>query len=271
MKQLLLLFALCGYLLAHGYDFKVNGIAYKVNDDGVSVTVVNDSSYTQLSGQLRLYDKVFYQGKEYAVTVIGRWAFFGCASITSVVLPNTIVRIDACAFERCKGLTNVVWPNSIKHIGQYAFDDCTSLEGDLVIPNSVLEIADVAFYGCSSITRLFLGENLRVMSSHAFTHCESLKEIHVNRFRPPYLESDDSRGFNCHEYLYEETIYDDCTLYVPKGSAEFYMVSGSWGLFTHIVEEDSEGNVLIQPDVDRNGVVDVDDLNHVINVMLRKE
>ena len=51
-----------------------------------------------------------------------------CISLTSVNLPNTLIRIRAYAFKGCKRLTNIQLPKSDLTFGDNAFEDCSSLQ-----------------------------------------------------------------------------------------------------------------------------------------------
>ena len=58
---------------------------------------------------------------------IGRYAFFGCNSLTDVTFGNNITSIGGYAFYNCKSLTDVTFGDNITSIGGYAFRGCTSL------------------------------------------------------------------------------------------------------------------------------------------------
>ncbi|MCQ2387293.1 MAG: leucine-rich repeat protein, partial [Clostridia bacterium] len=84
-------------------------------------------------------------------------AFYGCKTLTSVTIPNSVTSIGSSAFYDCKSITSIVIPNSVTSIGERAFEYCSSLTS-VTIPDSVTSIGDYAFYGCSLLTKVnYLG------------------------------------------------------------------------------------------------------------------
>ena len=55
------------------------------------------------------------------------YAFYGCTSLTSVAISNSVTKIDFEAFRGCAGLTSVTIPNSVTTIGNVAFLGCSRL------------------------------------------------------------------------------------------------------------------------------------------------
>ena len=121
-----------------------------------------------------------------SVTSIGKWAFYGCTSLTSITIPDSVTSIGDWAFWDCTRLTSITIPDGVPSIEANAFYNCTSLtsiavsEGNMayssgdgvlfnkaktilivcpggksgayVIPESVTSIGDYAFRYCTSLT-----------------------------------------------------------------------------------------------------------------------
>ena len=105
------------------------------------------------------------------VTSIGRGAFGGCSSLTSVEIPDSVTSIGDNAFFCCTSLTSVEIPDSVTSIGDYAFLWCSSLTS-IVIPDSVTSIGGGAFVWCESLTSaLFMGEPPTEFGYNVFQHC----------------------------------------------------------------------------------------------------
>ena len=106
-----------------------------------------------------------------SVTVTGgnilRGAFYNCAGLTSITLPESVNNIGNYAFYGCSGLASFALPEGVTGLGRYAFYGCSSLPS-IVIPDSVTSIGTDVFAGCSgleSITIPFVGDSRKDASS----------------------------------------------------------------------------------------------------------
>ncbi len=85
-----------------------------------------------------------------SIESIGKYAFWGCQSLETVVLNNNIGAIPGYAFSNCRSLKTIEIPYAVSSIGAKAFEDCISLtEADL--PMSLQYIHDTAFDGCINL------------------------------------------------------------------------------------------------------------------------
>ncbi len=102
MKTKLSLFfiALLSAFTASAQDFALDGIYYTIISDIENRVAVssNDNNY---SGNITIPETVTYNDRTYTVTTIGRYAFYGCTSLASVNIPNSVNTIDDNAFSNC--------------------------------------------------------------------------------------------------------------------------------------------------------------------------
>ena len=131
--------------------------------------------------------------------IIAGGSFFGCTSLTSVTIPNSVTNIGNNAFQFCTSLTSVTIPNSVTSIGESAFYNCTSLT-NIAIPNSVTIIDDSAFENCTSLTSVIIGNSVTIPNSvtsigySAFYKCISLTSVTIGN---SVARIDDSAFSNC--------------------------------------------------------------------------
>ena len=138
------------------YTYQGKTLYYDITS-GSTIKVTYYSSISDfnnyVNGDVVIPSSVEYNGTTYSVTSIGKYAFSGCGSLTSVTIPNSVTSIGYEAFYGCSGLTSITIPNSVTSIGQSAFSDCSSLTS-VTIPNSVTSIGKMAFVGCSGLTSI---------------------------------------------------------------------------------------------------------------------
>ena len=185
IKQLLItIVALLCSLTVSAHNFEVGGIYYNITsstDLTVSVTYRGSSSteYSEeYSGAVTIPATVTYYGKTYRVTSIGNDAFFGCISLTSITIPESVMSIGDYAFRGCISLTSITIPESVTSIGDCAFYDCSSITS-ITLPEGVTQIGSYVFYGCASLTSIVVAEGNAVYDSR--NHCNGIIKTDINQ------------------------------------------------------------------------------------------
>lgn len=104
--------------------------------------------------------------------------FQGNDSITEVVIPEGVDRLQFYTFQNCRNLRKAVLPNSITMIGSSAFKGCERL-GEIVLPERLEKIKENAFQDCISLKRIRIPESVTSVGTEAFQNCKSLKQIEI--------------------------------------------------------------------------------------------
>lgn len=164
------------------------------------------------------------------IEFIGELAFHLCLSLESITLPPKIKSLHRGTFFNCPKLKSIKFPSSLEYIGQSAFTYCESLE-TIEIPNSVTKIDTYAFGRCENIQKVTFckGNNSLEIIYDAFNECKKIVEIYCENPMPPRMDSYSS---------FEQTVYKNCKVYIPKGSHESYYTSKGWRYFENLIEMD---------------------------------
>lgn len=118
-------------------------------------------------GNVAIPESVNYQGHTYNVTSIGKYAFFGCIGLISVVIPDGVTYIGQYAFSGCSDLKSIIIPNSVKLLDAYAFLDCKNLTS-IFIPNSVTTLEDGVFQRCEKLSSINIPNSVTTIGISAF-------------------------------------------------------------------------------------------------------
>lgn len=144
----------------------------------------------------------------------------------------TVVAINAHAFDYCQDLTSVVIPNSIRRIEGWAFAECTGLTGEIIIPEQCTFIGGMACYDCPNISSLTIGAAVDTIQWGAFKNCTGLLSIHCNTYAPPYGEHIHSYYFEDHELF--ENVPTNIPVYVSCLTMDQFQLSQDWSMFSNM-------------------------------------
>lgn len=204
------------------------------------------------------------------VVTINNSAFSSCYQLTTIDGCENVQEIGNSAFSYCSQLKVFPFGDKIKSIDAYAFHYCISLPNQLAMPASLNSLGWGQVFSYSSIRNFdlsqctltnYIGDNsfgectslilpekgdyslscnalrnaqlteLRLPTAVNYLSCDNvlptlLEHLYVSRTEPINVESNALRNLD----------FDNCTLYVPIGSAKKYEEANGWMNFTNIKE-----------------------------------
>ena len=124
-------------------------------------------------------------------TEIKEGAFYGCDSLTTIIIPDSVKTIGRGAFNGCSSLTNIVIPDSVKSIAWEVFKSCGALT-NITIGAGVESIGYDAFAGCNSLTTIIIPQSVKSIDASAFDGCKSLASIIAEKNSQYFKTIDDN-------------------------------------------------------------------------------
>ena len=225
-------------------------------------------------------------------------AFDGCINLENVYDCDDVYQIDSCAFRNCKSLKLIdlpaietLWENTFRNctslqvvnvgkeaiqIPYYSFINCPSLreinvaEGNpnfVTINGSLYSDGQLRIALPKSMKRFYIAENAVTAADWAFEGCDQLKFLYLpsslHRFYGPLSNSvktivSDGGYYGVYWFA---TDFDrgECSLYVPASSWKNYVNRSPWDAFKEIIP---------MRDANGNGVIDIDDITTIIEILL---
>ncbi len=232
------------------YDFKVNGLYYKViSFENLTCACVDESNThnsaqkSKYSGDIVIPSSVTFGERNFSVIevsenafwcsdinsvriggnikTIRRSAFASCKNLTTVYLEDGVEIIEANAFVGCEKLKNLRLSNSIREIGYCAFKNSSDLSGNITIPSTCKVIGEEVFpvgkYGGGGMFSITLsdGTSTLEMYKYAFGRWGG-ESIYIGR----------DLSSNYHYvgiYEFDDVIFGDNVTFMP----DCYRTSGS--------------------------------------------
>lgn len=170
-------------------------------------------------GLMRSYEGALYNTK---LTTLTRLPF----AATALKLAPTCNEIGSQAMEYCDKIKEMVIPEQITKLQAMCFKDMTGLE-TITISEGLKEIPIMALYECSALKTITFPASLESVGNSNFFYDKKLEKIIFKCTTPPATSNP---GF-------ENVVYGQCTLVVPKGCVAAYRAANNWKNFTNIVED----------------------------------
>ena len=165
------------------------------------VVVEEEQQWPYNSSNLELIDNSAFFGCESLKTVklnetlryIGSKAFCCCTSLEEIDLPYTVTKIGDSCFSSCSNLRKIIIPKGVHGIEKNTFKGCRRLK-EVTLQEGLTYIETGAFFDCKELNTLHLPSTIKRIGESAFSGCVSLKTINL----PKGLESIGDFAFeNC--------------------------------------------------------------------------
>ena len=120
------------------------------------------------------------------VKKINCYAFANLTALEEIVLPSTMESIEYGAFYGCTALKKITFSgeNNLIIVSQNAFENC-DLRGTLDL-SSVCVISDYAFAGNQKLDKVILPESILSVGQYAFAGCKKLSSVEVKASKVKY-------------------------------------------------------------------------------------
>ena len=107
---------------------------------------------------------------------INKYCFKNCENLKEIVIPDSVTILNNYCFKNCENLSNIKLNSKLKIIGTECFGNCKKLK-EIVIPNSVIKLGSTCFSNCTSLCNIKLNSKLNTLGIECFENCGNLKEI----------------------------------------------------------------------------------------------
>ena len=162
------------------------GLRYSLNAEEKTAAVL--AQFVDMAGSITVPASVNFNNEEYAVTAVNAGAFLNMEGLTSVTLPEGLLKIGVNAFAGTS-LTQVTIPSTVTEVGarafegthltsaviasgatygEYVFANISSL-ATLTIEDGAEEIPAYAFYSAEALNAVTLPSSMKVIGDRAFS------------------------------------------------------------------------------------------------------
>ena len=283
-----------GILNVWAQTVEIDGICYMLYDYEDVREANVEPTPNKYSGSVKIPTTITYEGVLYNVVGIRSWAFKDCTDLISIEIPSSVKYIGEKVFDGCSNLSAVYitdlaswcnitfaglrvdWDNTLYTSNPLYFARHLFLNGEevvkLIIPSGVESISSQAFIGCEGLVSIEFPNGLTTIGDYAFAGCSDLQSIEI----PNSITSIGYSAFaNCNiskvtclasrpptiaTNTFANETYNNGTLFIPEGSENAFYVAEGWKKFKTIETIKEQKPSTIPQDVDRDGVVDTQDV-----------
>lgn len=110
LKYLLTVILQIVFTSGYAYDFKVDGIYYKIisSTDRTCKVTWGTTYINSYSGEIKIPASITYNSTEYSVTEIDSYTFYNCTNLKLIEIPASVNTIKSYAFYNCSSLSSII-------------------------------------------------------------------------------------------------------------------------------------------------------------------
>lgn len=260
---------------AEGFTKEICLANWDADGDGIltsrEAAAVSDIGVIFKDSSILWFDELKYFT---GLKTIGPEAFYSCASLQYITIPESVTSIDKSAFKYCISLE--------EYRGKFASEDkcCLVMDGvveffaqgsstSYTLPSGVTAVGDSTFMEATNLEKVVIPSGVKTIGDYAFHWCEALKEVTIpegvthigkNAFSYSAIESvtipstvrnigNDAFGWctnlskvyclattppNAEDIMYGTG--ESIKIYVPGQSVEAYQAHSFWGQYTIVAK-----------------------------------
>lgn len=180
-------------------------------------------------------------------TVMKNGTFLENLNLKSVKLPANMKTLPMNTFQKCNALESVIFNEGLELIKKGAF--VATAQRHVELPKSLTKIENQAFLDNIYLETIKIGPNVTQIgylcfyvqddTREQFSWTSPLRSITCEATVPPVLQMTTDKNGVEYNMAWNDEVYTQATLYVPKGCVDAYRQAPEWSRFTKIQEINS--------------------------------
>lgn len=173
-------------------------LTFTYNEDNYTASVKGNKSSGLLKGKIDIPEKVLYNGHTYTINEIMDSAFYNCAEIEKIIIPDFVQIISSNAFSDCDNLIfNRIDGSDGLYLGSksnpymiFCGVENKSTLTEFTLHNDCKFIMDGAFANCFNLSKIILSENLISVGRGVFSNVSDEAFNMIGQYK--YLGSEEN-------------------------------------------------------------------------------